>query len=166
MLVIEGDTSFMHKVMQQISSDRGNGNPIMPNIQTMAPYIGPLGAWSSPKAGNTVRLRGGKLPDDAPIKFARNYPLYSKSGPDFLRGGPADRAGRFPELVVVDGRFRMACALRAIKEWGDRPIIMIDDFADRELMYSPVMRFADPWYGFSDWVSAVSSEMLEEIDSV
>ena len=41
---------------------------------------------------------------------------------------------RFPDLILIDGRFRVACALKAIKslKHQDNWVIIVDDYLDRE----------------------------------
>ncbi|MEX0856212.1 MAG: hypothetical protein WD056_01465 [Gemmatimonadota bacterium] len=47
------------------------------------------------------------------------------------------------DLVLVDGRFRVACALRSLLHTPDHALLLIHDFWIRP-RYRPVLRFLDP----------------------
>ena len=51
---------------------------------------------------------------------------------------------RFPDLILIDGRFRVACALKAIKSLKnqDNWVIIVDDYLDRE-EYKIIEEFSD-----------------------
>jgi len=46
------------------------------------------------------------------------------------------------DLVLIDGRFRVACCLHCFNAIGDNCLIAFDDFLDRP-QYHPVLRFFD-----------------------
>ena len=50
----------------------------------------------------------------------------------------------FPDLILIDGRFRVACALKAIKslKHQDNWVIIVDDYFDRE-EYKIIEEFSD-----------------------
>ena len=45
-----------------------------------------------------------------------------------------EKLKRFPDLILIDGRFRVACALKAIKslKHQDNWVIIVDDYLGRE----------------------------------
>ena len=51
---------------------------------------------------------------------------------------------RFPDLILIDGRFRVACALKAIKslKYQDDWVIIVDDYLGRE-EYKIIEEFSD-----------------------
>jgi len=55
-----------------------------------------------------------------------------------------ERAGLQPDLILVDGRFRVACVLESLLRLGDgaRTRILLDDYAGRSA-YSVIERFVD-----------------------
>lgn len=88
--------------------------------------IGPTGAW------------GGPVDRDKPQKWP-NYiaTMWSEW----------ERRQSFPDLVLVDGRFRVACALSvallAAAQRGDRaaPLVVLHDVSDRRPNYNRVFDF-------------------------
>lgn len=47
-----------------------------------------------------------------------------------------------PKVVLVDGRFRVACVLATILRWGRSPIIVLHDYVERR-QYDAVLPFID-----------------------
>ena len=76
------------------------------------------------------------------------YPILKRSQPSWRKYAelPFDR-GFSPELILVDGRFRVHCALQAISRLSDFELLF-DDYGDREC-YRAVEQFAklDRMYG-------------------
>jgi len=66
------------------------------------------------------------------------YSKYSDFPLDELRGA-------YPDLVLIDGRFRVACALKAIRALGARAnwCLVVDDYRHREGHYKIIERFAE-----------------------
>ena len=54
------------------------------------------------------------------------------------------RQGVSPDVVLVDGRFRVACFLTSLIEAVENTIIIFDDYADRH-HYHVVERFLKPF---------------------
>jgi hypothetical protein len=81
---------------------------------------GPVGRWGSPT-------------DDATRPLWRRYPCAVWNG---LRPPAVD-------LVFVDGRFRVACTLRALLQPQPPAIIAFHDFWTRLDRYSDVLRFLE-----------------------
>ena len=54
------------------------------------------------------------------------------------------QAGHVPDLVLVDGRFRVACALRSLQQLMSRPnaILIVDDYVGRD-WYMEIERFGE-----------------------
>ena len=91
--------------------------------------------------------------------------LHADIGPTGDHGAPLDRAAqaRWPayheavwtdpdtaavDLVLVDGRFRVACALQALAHCQPHTVLLIHDFWNRT-PYHPVLAFTD-WLGSCD----------------
>lgn len=56
-----------------------------------------------------------------------------------------ERSQLFPDLILIDGRFRVACALESLLRLpqGSRCLLFLDDFGQYEGAYQPVLDFAD-----------------------
>lgn len=57
-----------------------------------------------------------------------------------------DRRGAFPDLVLVDGRFRVACCIsvalaHAARGGGDSPVVLLHDFSEERPAYKRVFDF-------------------------
>ena len=55
-----------------------------------------------------------------------------------------EKTKRYPDLILIDGRFRVACALKAIKslKHQDNWVIIVDDYLDRQ-EYKIIEEFSD-----------------------
>ena len=76
-----------------------------------------------------------------PVGFEafRRWPNYSLAPWDFLRGNhPA------PDLILIDGRFRVACFLASLLEAQPGTAILFDDYGDRVARYGHVEAFVRP----------------------
>ncbi len=82
--------------------------------------IGKTGQWGTPV--NTDRMR--------------HWPKYSLQIWDTLKA-----SGDTPDLVLIDGRFRVACALASLIFCRDHTTIMIDDYSKRVKRYGIVANF-------------------------
>ena len=89
--------------------------------------IGPTGAYGRPKPGKRLRYLW-------PVHVAK-WPRYHES--IWALDGPATA-----DLVLVDGRFRIASALSVLNERDHDTIVAIHDFAIRS-RYAPVLQFFD-----------------------
>lgn len=112
-LTIESDPYYARSVREALADD------VLARV--LVADIGITVQWGAPlmKRPTNRRVRRWRKYVDAPFQ-----PHVSE-------------AHEFPDLILVDGRFRVACALRSAKEASarNRPITMcIDDYADR------------PWY--------------------
>ena len=126
-VVVEGSASFLSETFQNLYQEHAAlyPNHDYPNLHSIVPFYGPLKDFSQPTAAAQPTIR-------------KTFPQYPSSGKliPFL-----------PDLVFVDGRFRAACVLHSILQWGTHPVIIVDDFADREKVY---------WPPISKWVDIIS----------
>lgn len=116
---VESDLGFSRTVTNRIGSAKGSGNIVAVNIGT-------TGAWGAPlfTKPNTDRLELWKQYVTAP---------WSHLAP-----------GTTPDLVLIDGRFRVACALFSLIQLRGKKdaTILFDDYGDRR-NYHVVAQFAD-----------------------
>jgi hypothetical protein len=90
--------------------------------------IGPVGAWGYPTDPNTRAMWPGYV--WAPWLIW-------------------DKRDQMPDLVFVDGRFRVACCLSVVVAAGDRlrghraPRVLIHDFTDARPQYRVILDFFD-----------------------
>lgn len=84
--------------------------------------IGPVGAWGKPSDPATIRT-WTRYVGTAWAEWARR--------------------GEKPDLVFVDGRFRVACALSALLACPDNPpLLMVHDMTEKRLRgYAAILRF-------------------------
>lgn len=112
-VTIESDPYFLRSVAAQI---RANGVELDPSRQSLVPVsIGLTEAWGVPvfQKRTAARLARWKQYVTA---------AWDRGGSDFC-----------PDLILVDGRFRVACALEAARQLRDRAdwTLLIDDYAER-----------------------------------
>lgn len=91
--------------------------------------IGIVGAWGYPLF---------RFPSPSRLAKWRTYTLIAESA--------IERTGQFPDLVLIDGRFRLACALSVAalaSKRGESTTILFDDYIGRPA-YHPVERFLGP----------------------
>lgn len=96
--------------------------------------------------------------DDSPSTF---HPVFADIGPTKEWGNPVDNSGArrwpdyplgvwellrtdqvMPDLILVDGRFRLACTLASLLHAPAGTTIMIDDYVKRERHYQAFTRHA------------------------
>ena len=82
--------------------------------------LGPLGKWGKPKSYKKVRNFGEY----------RNW-IWNQ--------------GSVPDVVLVDGRFRVACFLTSLLKAKEGTVIIFDDYVDRE-NYHVVEKFISPQF--------------------
>jgi hypothetical protein len=80
--------------------------------------IGPVKAWGWPVSEDSKSL----------------WPNYVNS---------IDSISFMPDVVLVDGRFRAACALKVFMKYGRSVLVVIHDFFERLSAYGVVFEFAD-----------------------
>jgi hypothetical protein len=47
------------------------------------------------------------------------------------------------DVILVDGRFRVACALKSLEYVSDGSVVLIHDFFDRSPIYDAVLKYYD-----------------------
>jgi hypothetical protein len=116
---VESDIGFSKTLADRIAPLKGSGNIVPVNIGT-------TGAWGAPlfTKPNVDRLELWKKYITAP--WSRLQP------------------GTTPDLVLIDGRFRVACALFTLIQLRGKKTatILFDDYGDRQ-NYHVVEKFAD-----------------------
>ena len=114
-IATDSDPAWLDKVRDAC---RDAATPIAPELVHAA--IGPTAEWGHPAGAEHRAL----------------WPAYHESV--WAREGARDA-----DLVLVDGRFRVACALRALLETGADALVAIHDFGVRP-EYDAVLGFARP----------------------
>jgi hypothetical protein len=116
---VESDLGFSKTVAKRIGESNGKANIVAVNIGT-------TGAWGAPlfTKPSSERIAMWKQYITAP--WSRLQP------------------GTAPDLILIDGRFRVACALYSLMQLRGRKdtTILFDDYGDRP-NYNIVERFAD-----------------------
>lgn len=117
---VESDAEWLANVQAYFAQ-----NPPRAALHLHHGDIGPTRAWGHPLDSDDFR----KWPD---------YPLSIWSHPSFVQ----------PDLVLIDGRFRVACFLATLFLTSAPVRVLIDDYLDRDA-YHAVERFAKPtaYYG-------------------
>ena len=122
-ITVESDRFFLEAVKRRIAGTTGN-NDIGEYIYCNIGSTGPLGA---PLSKTLTQQR---------LDLWRKYP----DGP-WMR--IAAQNGMLPDLILIDGRFRVACALTTIKYLKKSASfeMLVDDYANRP-HYGEIERFA------------------------
>jgi hypothetical protein len=102
---VESDAAWGRNIERWLDS-RGLGQ----NVTLHLADIGPTGAWGKPERTRLVHAR----------RYLR-YPHSVWDRPDF----------RKPDVILVDGRFRVACFLAALARIERRTRLLFDDYAGR-----------------------------------
>jgi hypothetical protein len=114
----ESDRAFLHAVTRKVRE-------VHPACRFYPVHcdIGPTGPWGRPRPARPLADAWRRYPD-APWEVLHQLHLE-------------------PTLVLIDGRFRVACALRVLLEWRARPgaLMLFDDFTTRRY-YRVVLEFA------------------------
>ncbi|MGD9815394.1 MAG: hypothetical protein AB7Q23_11050 [Hyphomonadaceae bacterium] len=115
MTTVESDKHFLAAVKRKLTS---LGRFDRQKQDLLAVDIGVTEAWGAPLM---------RTPTPARVARWRRYPSAPWAAMEHLPG---------PHLVLVDGRFRVACALSAARFLiGREGAILIDDYMDREHYY-------------------------------
>lgn len=94
---------------------------------------------------------------------ARGYPVSSKDKESWINYPNGLKAcPKKPDLVFVDGRFRVACALTALLNLSDKTIIIIHDFWTRPT-YHEILPFVKILERSSD--STIVFQRAESFDT-
>lgn len=90
----------------------------------------------------------------APLGYPRDYASGTQDKvlwPNYIQAGwqEVSKRGYVPDLVYVDGRFRVGCCLSVVlacKDYvpvGQAPQVLVHDIADDRPYYEPIFRFFD-----------------------
>lgn len=90
----------------------------------------------------------------APLGYPRDYASGTSDKvlwPNYIRAGwqEVSKRGYIPDLVYVDGRFRVGCCLSVVlacKDYvpvGQAPQVLVHDVADDRPHYKPIFKFFD-----------------------
>jgi hypothetical protein len=112
---VESDPVFSRAVAKRLPSTHKN-------VFLLCPDVGPTAEWGTPVFGRPTPSR---------IEKWKAYP----KAPWPVLGG------HIPQLVLIDGRFRSACALETLLNVDRSTTILFDDYFNRD--YSVVEQFAD-----------------------
>lgn len=117
-VAVEGDPFYLRAVRKRIldDCDEISGDLVYANI-------GLTGKWGYPllKTPTATRLRRWKDYAEKPWRFVKSV----------------------PDLILIDGRFRVHCALYSIGKTRNRNVeILVDDYAQRD-QYREIEKFAD-----------------------
>lgn len=108
---VESDRNFADAVREKIDIYKNS------TIKFIVPDIGPVGDWGYPK-------------DNSQCHKWHNYALYVW---DIIH-----KNNRMPELILVDGRFRISCFLISLINATPGTPIIFDDYFSRSLRYGVV----------------------------
>jgi hypothetical protein len=110
-ITVDGDRFYLTSVQKKIEQQFGS----VPGIFLYAD-IGLTGEWSFPTftSATTRRLKKWKCYPEAPWNIIKER-------------------SQFPDLILIDGRFRVACALVSLKHLNKQSdfVLLIDDYAER-----------------------------------
>lgn len=110
---VESDAVFAKAVCKKIGA--------APHLQMLTPKIGPTREWGFPIFTGITEDR------------VRKWSRYPKA--------PWSELNEAPDLILVDGRFRVACALESLLHAEPETCILVDDYVGRG--YSKIEEFAE-----------------------
>jgi hypothetical protein len=122
---VDSDGSFLADVRRKLAEDRGYGRKVMTNLIHV--NIGLTYDWGMPVFTKPTRRRVRRW-EDYPMAPWRYYRSIAQQ----------------PDLILVDGRFRVACVLESLLSLSplSNTQILLDDYDERPY-YQIVERFAD-----------------------
>lgn len=100
---VENDKAWADKMAQWFSENPTPSHPVLHHVD-----LGPTKGFAHPK-------------DDTHFRSWPNYPLSVWARPDFFE----------PDMIFIDGRFRVACFLTAMFKVQRRTTVLFDDYLDR-----------------------------------
>lgn len=112
---VENDLAWADKMRRYIAQEPHPSPAIIHSVNT-----GPTAAWARPV-------------DDSGWRNFHAYPLSVWDRDDFVE----------PDVVLIDGRFRIACFVATFMKIKKPTIVLFDDYADRDY-YHVVERLAKP----------------------
>jgi hypothetical protein len=119
-ITVDGDQFYLASVKRKIEREFGSVSG-----QFVYVNIGLTGKWNYPYFDRPTRRR------------LRKWKQYAEAPWSII-----EQRKQYPDLVLIDGRFRAACALVALRHLYMKTdfILMIDDYVDRA--YTVVEKFA------------------------
>lgn len=118
---VESDRVFADAVRRAVNSP---GRKFSANVDVIHANIGLTEEWGYPVFTTPTRRRVHAWQRYVVAPWAR-HPGFS------------------PDTVLVDGRFRVACALETLLRCGPDTCILVDDYTDRRSVYGPIERHAE-----------------------
>lgn len=115
---VESDRNFARAVAQPLRKSESTSV-----LSIVHANIGPTRKWGYPMN----------------FKAFRRWPNYALRAWEFVR-----KEGLSPDLVLIDGRFRVGCFLASLVEARPGTTIAFDDYLSRPRMYGTVERFLPP----------------------
>lgn len=112
---VESDAEWLSKMAEYFAA-----NPAVADLHLHHGDIGPTGDWGHPV-------------DDSSFRQWPNYPNSVWQRPDFVH----------PDVVLIDGRFRVACFLTTMLRCTRAVTVLFDDYTDRKA-YHAVEDFIKP----------------------
>lgn len=116
-ITVETDVDFLARVSAAMSMSTNDGAFLQVHVD-----IGPVGTWGFPRDFERI--------DIWPEYVHRPWKLMQESGWS-------------PDLILIDGRFRVACFLRSLLTAPAGTLILFDDYHDRP-HYSPAGKILKP----------------------
>lgn len=117
---VESDRGFLDAVKTAVA-EAGSGATLIDHYVD----IGPTGAWGNPKDSSK----------------ATSWPLYASS----IWSKILEDGAEMPDLVLIDGRFRVACFLATLMFAKTGTMILFDDYHDRP-HYHVVEKYLKPFF--------------------
>lgn len=114
-MTVENDRKWFDYMVRYFASAKPPSQPLMHHA-----YIGETGAWGKPK-------------DSSAWEMFHQYPLAIWDRPEF----------KDPDVVLIDGRLRVACFVTTFLRIKKPTIVLFDDYVDRH-DYHVVERLAKP----------------------
>lgn len=100
---VENDKAWADKMVQWFSENPAPSHPVLHHVD-----LGPTKEFAHPQ-------------DDSHFRSWPNYPLSVWARTDFFE----------PDMIFIDGRFRVACFLTAMFKVRQRTTVLFDDYFDR-----------------------------------
>ncbi len=115
---VESDMDFAREIRRIAKREQGDAD-----VRVFVPKIGPTKAWGYPTT----------------TEFAGKWPTYPFGIWDIM-----SEAGHVPDLALIDGRFRLACALTCFMNMKPGATIIFDDYVGREHRYKEIETILKP----------------------
>ena len=134
---VDHDRAFLQAVGQQMYKTGAcpEFKPIVVNIGISGPWGYPVFTWFSSNL-DTARAARFSQSTDSRLQRWKGYPAAPWK---FLQQRMLE-----PDVILIDGRFRVACALESFLRLGPKSTcnILVDDYADRP-HYKSIEEFGD-----------------------